>query len=1121
MPLRKSKEKGGPRPGFWRRHFGGSGAEGSQQAVHSQVSPRRIDSAPNPTGIVTLQTLPGFLQQQNGSQPIFSSPVQRNDLRPLTPQPHHQGLYDTYASNRPQVTGSYGRFNTATQVSRPPMASQQYLSRQNLAPGNMRYLQLPDRPPNPAFHSVSYLPDTTSARDYPSPGHQASTQSQVYPSSSPPTHANMAQYQGQNAYQYTNPHVPPREPFQSGFQYQSAIPPVSIPDSNRWRRMSMETPIATLVSVRNMGPPSPASSHTSSSSDTLFRPPSKGVHMSASTRIITTASSDSNEDLVVADNYNGDDQSDPGESLFTIDEELLQINHNDHCASISAPPAWYIQDPETFPKGDPRNLCATCRHINIKHLYTQQATDTCPKPEEFIRLGTLVEFVAKFRACGLCHFFMRLIAFEVTTKRLGHGASINDIAAEFFGKYLTFPSNQDTEYYMYPNQFKSTYNVPAVYLCRGAPPSPESTALIRPDYLLGFREVHTCCRAPNTGRHITSRDEIDIEWIKEQLELCDERSVGAPTSGNLNVQIRVIDVHRMCIVDLEDGEVYVTLSYVWGEAKQVRLIWETESLLRRERGLTAFWDRIPKTIRDAITLTRKIGLDYLWIDALCIIQDDPDDQMRLIKQMGSIYQNSTLTIMAQCGEDAAYGLPGVEPGTRDVSQMLGHAGKSVVCNMLPDYETMPSVWESRAWTMQENVLSQRKLVITDQACTFWCVHTLSGEDTYCRHRYWPVGERFRGMLFFKGEHSSIIPTVKRQSNFDTYAFMVSDYSQRKMKYQQDAENAMLGVLDVIEGSFQGKFVYGLPDAEIDSALLWYPSGASRRRVNNRTGLPLFPSWSWLGWEGHACYPWATERTLPLTTMGCPLRWRDAHSSGERREFETIQNRPEAHELYEWQRCEDDLWCWRDTGSFSPDSRLWNPVTYRRTGAFVNLRTHPHRLQFRTLSALFRLSARPIPRTEKYNVDHDIHLMHVLDARGFCVGAVFIPSPEQFTISQESAFGDQNALYEFIALSRASIGSDPRIGLEKLQDPWVLSTDGERELSKNRVLSLDSGDTSFLHSLGMFDERLYDKAVPYCLFNVMMIEWDEAHEVAQRISIGRIHVDAFLEADPCMKSICLE
>lgn len=138
-----------------------------------------------------------------------------------------------------------------------------------------------------------------------------------------------------------------------------------------------------------------------------------------------------------------------------------------------------------------------------------------------------------------------------------------------------------------------------------------------------------------------------------------------------------------------------------GKGPHFKLERQNRHWLQRDQGLEAFWDQIPKTIRDAVTLTRAIGEDYLWVDALCIVQDDPDDKARQIKHMGNIYRYSVLTIIARSGDDSNSGIPGVDPDSRDVPQMLGIAGKSVLCNVLAtddeeDYSTaMP--WDTRAW----------------------------------------------------------------------------------------------------------------------------------------------------------------------------------------------------------------------------------------------------------------------------------------------------------------------------------------------------------------------------------------------------------------------------------------
>ncbi|KAK3613537.1 hypothetical protein LTR56_027824, partial [Elasticomyces elasticus] len=119
------------------------------------------------------------------------------------------------------------------------------------------------------------------------------------------------------------------------------------------------------------------------------------------------------------------------------------------------------------------------------------------------------------------------------------------------------------------------------------------------------------------------------------MALCDQRAVRPPFSSSIT--IRAIDVTRHCIVDLNDGERYVTLSYVWGDAEQLWFKREEEMSLRRPRSLFSKQHLIPRTVRDAIRLVREIGERYLWVDALCIIQDDDDDRLEQIQHMGDIY----------------------------------------------------------------------------------------------------------------------------------------------------------------------------------------------------------------------------------------------------------------------------------------------------------------------------------------------------------------------------------------------------------------------------------------------------------------------------------------------------
>jgi hypothetical protein len=421
--------------------------------------------------------------------------------------------------------------------------------------------------------------------------------------------------------------------------------------------------------------------------------------------------------------------------------------------------------------------------------------------------------------------------------------------------------------------------------------------------------------------------------------------------------------------------------------------------------------------------------------------------------------------------------------------------------------------------MQENVLSQRKLIITDQCYKFWCSHTSSTEDTHCRHSYWPVGDRFRNFFFFKSDHSDFIKPTAKTSNFDTYACMVSDYTRRDMGFIQDAENAIKGCLIAIQGMFFGTFIYGLPDSEIDFALLWCPIGPTKRRIDPKTEAPLFPSWSWLGWIGPVAYPWAQERQFPLTTRECDVSWRDARRNGWV-DFSTADFRPQPQN---WSRTQDDPFNWESCSY--PGSRFCNPVSDGHVRPFVNCRPnerHPHRIGITTMIASFRLSGVSVQRPETYNTSYHINSMHVLDAMGFRVGSIYTPGPKSFHDKQEEPFTDRHTLREFIVLSRGSIHSDPRVGYDRLSQGTLLRKwfytppDGQA-----RGGSMHPMDLRFVHAKGMFDTRVYDENKPYCMFNVLMIDWSKQRDVAFRVTNGRIHINAFRQAQPRVERIFLE
>ena len=141
-------------------------------------------------------------------------------------------------------------------------------------------------------------------------------------------------------------------------------------------------------------------------------------------------------------------------------------------------------------------------------------------------------------------------------------------------------------------------------------------------------------------------DWIDIEMMGYWLSKCDadhggncRRPFGLDPSG-LGQANLLIDVQNQCLAIAKTGYRYACLSYVWGGAKTLKTDRSTLDSLMVKNSLQARWYEIPRTIRDTIRLVEQLGISYLWVDALCIVQDDTESKHDQIQAMAGIYANA-------------------------------------------------------------------------------------------------------------------------------------------------------------------------------------------------------------------------------------------------------------------------------------------------------------------------------------------------------------------------------------------------------------------------------------------------------------------------------------------------
>lgn len=138
----------------------------------------------------------------------------------------------------------------------------------------------------------------------------------------------------------------------------------------------------------------------------------------------------------------------------------------------------------------------------------------------------------------------------------------------------------------------------------------------------------------------------------------------------------------------------------------------------------------PRTIMDAIQLVKCIGMRYLWVDSLCIVQNNDDDKRQQITFMDSIYISAELLIVAAAGSDANAGLPGTGSTARSVSQTIRKITRAQFITAQPSVQQVldRSVWNRRGWTFQETVLSRRALVFSESLVYWSCQADTWRED---------------------------------------------------------------------------------------------------------------------------------------------------------------------------------------------------------------------------------------------------------------------------------------------------------------------------------------------------------------------------------------------------------
>ena len=314
---------------------------------------------------------------------------------------------------------------------------------------------------------------------------------------------------------------------------------------------------------------------------------------------------------------------------------------------------------------------------------------------------------------------------------------------------------------------------------------------------------------------------------------------------------------------------FAALSYYWGGEQPMKCL--SSNIV--SYGTAISFEKQPPTIKDAAKVCQGIGLQYLWIDALCIIQDDPNDKFVEIAKMTSIYGNATVTIAAARSSSATEGFleerfPGPREGAIVSYRCIdGELGFITLVKLDNDvFESVEPI-DERGWTLQERLLSSRIIEFGSRQTKWICPTTRSsGFSLEGFTDGWKRDVNFSSKRKTEALDLENIRTTKstidfygrpRNSQFEEYLKTMQHwenicetFAERALTFSSDRAVAISGIAQIFAELSGDQYIAGLWKSCFHSGLLWK---IERNVLSPKNMLQPTtyqgPSWSWLSVNG--------------------------------------------------------------------------------------------------------------------------------------------------------------------------------------------------------------------------------------------------------------------------------
>ncbi|KAI0440127.1 heterokaryon incompatibility protein-domain-containing protein [Xylaria telfairii] len=344
-----------------------------------------------------------------------------------------------------------------------------------------------------------------------------------------------------------------------------------------------------------------------------------------------------------------------------------------------------------------------------------------------------------------------------------------------------------------------------------------------------------------------------FEILREWLTDCDNNHTGChletTETSPFRLPTRLIDVGRNEFPDVHLLETrscqelstqhvrYIALSHPWGDKAENSHYYTTRSNISyHQTGIPV--NKLPDTVKDAIRVTRALGVRYLWIDSLCIVQGEDGDFNEEAKHMETVFSFAYCVISASSAKGMSSGFLKSRRDRRVVKFDRPGEPPFYICESIDNFQrdVIEGPLNKRGWVLQERALARRTIYFTEN------------------QTYWECGEGVRSALLGDPKFPKVATFSSKGGRIRLYELLYKQYSRLQFTRACDRPLAIAGIEQRLIRAFETQGGYGVFTRYFGRGLLWQrdvtlPSQIMRPIQFPKSQQYKVPSWSWMAYEG--------------------------------------------------------------------------------------------------------------------------------------------------------------------------------------------------------------------------------------------------------------------------------